>query len=373
MATIIQQLKGTAAEIAAKTYAVGVLVWNETNKRWHGGDGVTAGGIPMARYDERNDGSIGYLQEVKTDTYAVVAEDNGKVLVANKATAMMFNLGAVATLGAKFVFIAKNIGAGALSITPNGAETIDGVAGAINLPTGSSVMMKCDGTNWRTFFSNGDVTGASIHNSTEKTVLADTDEFGVADSAAAWLLKKVTLLNLAKEMKWRSRGIGELYMADTSKAGVDVPPSSHSSMVWVELTAGLTGPGGFNDGKLTSETVSGSYPLVTATAIVSVSSSPLFGQSIDLINTEGRILRPSSSPGTKQNDALQNITGSVGMRNSITSSTAGAFTTATGDGNTRGDGGSISGKFNFDASLVARTDVETRMKNVGVKAYMRVK
>lgn len=154
MATIIQQLKGTAAEIAAKTYGVGVLVWNETTKRWHGHDGATAGGIPMAREDQKNDGSFAYLEEVKVDDYAVVVGDKGLVLIANKATAITFTLAAAADLGPNFNCAIKNIGAGTLTIAASGAETIDGAA-SISLASGGAIMVRGNGTLFRSFFATG--------------------------------------------------------------------------------------------------------------------------------------------------------------------------------------------------------------------------
>lgn len=193
MATIISQLKGTAAEIAAKVLGNGVLAWNETTKQWHGGDGATAGGFPMAREDGKNDGALGYLQEVKTNDYAVLAADSGKMLVANKATAINFTLPAVASLTSKFVIGIKNVGAGPLSVTPNGAELIDGVNVAITIPTNASVVLKGDATSFRTYFSNGDVTGNAINNAATLTGvnLADNDKLGVFDVSAGALASLV--------------------------------------------------------------------------------------------------------------------------------------------------------------------------------------
>ncbi|QEE47493.1 hypothetical protein FVA81_24070 [Rhizobium sp. WL3] len=190
MVTIIKQLTGTAAEIAARVLPARVLVWNETAMRWHGGDGVTAGGIAMARFDERNDGSLGYEQRVETDAAnAVTVADIGRVIIGNRATAIAFNLDPAASLTSKFAAIFKNIGAGAMTVVPNGAQLIDGVAAAINVPTGSSVIIKGDGTSFRTFLANGDVTGAAINGATALTGanLADNDKLGVYDASAASL------------------------------------------------------------------------------------------------------------------------------------------------------------------------------------------
>ncbi|TBY41584.1 hypothetical protein [Rhizobium leguminosarum] len=211
MATIISQLKGTATEIAAKVLGNGVLAWNETTKRWHGGDGATAGGFAMAREDEKNDGALGYLQEVKTNDYAIGLGDIGKALVANKATGITFTLVNAATLTSKFVAVIKNVGAGTLSLAPTGAELIDGVNAAISIATNSSLIIKGDGSSFRTYVSNGDVTAAAIHNATGKTTLADNDELGVIDSAASNVLKKVLFSNLIASIFTTARKIANAY------------------------------------------------------------------------------------------------------------------------------------------------------------------
>lgn len=154
MATPISQLKSTAAVLATKTLAAGLLVWNETAKRWHGGDGVTVGGIPMAREDQKNDGSFAYLEAVKINDYAIVAADKGICLIANKATSITFTLAAAATLGANFNCAIKNIGAGTLTIAATGAETIDGAA-SLSIASGGAIMLRGNGNSFRSFFATG--------------------------------------------------------------------------------------------------------------------------------------------------------------------------------------------------------------------------
>ncbi len=179
---------------------------------------------------------------------------------------------------------------------------------------------------------------------------------------------------LVSDLKWLSKAVGEFYFADDGVTGVDIPPSSTSgSTVWVELTAGLTGSGQFNENKLTSESVSGSAPLVLATAVVSLSGSPMNGQTIRLLNTERRILRAGSA-GTLQNDALQNITGSIASAQESFSGATGALAVgAAGTANRPNNGTASTNGLTFDASLVARTDTETRMKNIGVRVFRRIK
>jgi len=190
MATQIQHRRGSTAQHATFTGAIGEITVDTSKKVAVVHDGSTAGGVPLARDDQKNDGSLGYAQEIKTDNYAVVASDAGKMLIANKATAITFTLGAAASLTSKFVAIFKNINAGALSIAPTGAELIDGANTAITVPTGTSVLIKGDGSSFRTYLSNGDVTGNAINTAPALTGanLADNDKLGVYDVSAGALV-----------------------------------------------------------------------------------------------------------------------------------------------------------------------------------------
>lgn len=138
-------------------------------------------------------------------------------------------------------------------------------------------------------------------------------------------------------------------------------PPNNASYRYVKLTAGDT----YNTGLLTSEVVSGSSPLVLATAIISLAGSPLNGKAISLINTERRALRAGSS-GVSQSDQLQGF---------------GLTGTGTGGGTTRAfDSWGASGSAPFiyispvsdGANGTPRTGDETRGKNIGVTYYMRV-
>lgn len=190
MATQVQHRRGSTAQHATFTGAIGEITVDTTKKTAVIQDGSTAGGIPLARDDQKNDGSLGYAQDVKTDNYSVVAADAGKMLVANKATAITFTLGAAASLTSKFVAVFKNINAGALSIAPTGAELIDGANMAVTVQAGASVLIKCDGSSFRTYLSNGDVTGNAINTAPALTGanLSDNDKLGVYDVSAAGLV-----------------------------------------------------------------------------------------------------------------------------------------------------------------------------------------
>jgi hypothetical protein len=153
----------------------------------------------------------------------------------------------------------------------------------------------------------------------------------------------------------------------------------------VELTAGLTGSGAYNEGILTTETVGGSSPLITATAVINLTDSPLNGKTIRLINTERRFIRPGSA-GTLQDDTFQGFSGVINLRvmsggQSIITGYNGPFilNAASGSGQSRldaGGGGVLSADtLTFDPANASgvRTSGETRVRNIGVKYYRRIK
>ncbi|WP_245456613.1 hypothetical protein [Rhizobium hidalgonense] len=261
----------------------------------------------------------------KSGAYTALAVDDNAVLRFT-ATATL-SLTAAATLAAnwRITIIADG---GDVTIDPDASETIDGAA-TLLVPNGGWVNVFCSGS---AFFTNKTAAqGAAIAN-----------------------------------MKWRSRFIGEVVYANTAITGAETPPTSVTDTVWIELTSGLTGVGQFNNAKLTSESISGSAPLVLATAAISYAGSAMNGQTIRLINTESRILRPSISPGTIQDDAFQGHRHPTGT----TVFTGGAGGIGTGSGNinplTIGD------PTTDGTNGTPRTASETRMKNIGVKAYMRI-
>lgn len=222
-------------------------------------------------------------------------------------------------------------------------------------------------TTGRAKMANGFVNTAKL---ADGVLSADTT--GRAKMADGYLTSAKFASATLTDLKWLSKGIGEFYVADDNVAGVDIPPTSSTLYRYVELTSGLTGSGQYNESCLASESVSGSAPLVLATAVVSLSGSPMNGQTIRLLNTERRMLRAGSA-GTLQNDALQNVTGTISGGQEVLSGT-GPFTSgAAGASNRPNNGTSATQGLNFDLSLVARTDTETRMKNIGVRIFRRIK
>ena len=179
--------------------------------------------------------------------------------------------------------------------------------------------------------------------------------------------------------------IGGYVTAQTDLAGAEEPdPNTH-----IKLEAGLTGAGQYNEGKLGSESVTGSAPLVVATAEIVDAESPLNGQVVHLLETERRFLRAGEA-GTVENDQMQRITGDTQQQTNrgvfrdrpndggaLQSPAQGYISYSTSTQNTFGTNSFAGLFFNSANSPDARasntTDGETRAKNIGVSVYMRIK
>jgi hypothetical protein len=97
-------------------------------------------------------GSSTLTISAKTGAYTVVAGDLGTIINCTGGTSFTVALTAAATLGSGFncwIWNTSNTAADAITINPNGAETIDGVATLI-LRRGEGTQIVCDGTNFQT-------------------------------------------------------------------------------------------------------------------------------------------------------------------------------------------------------------------------------
>lgn len=198
-------------------------------------------------------------------------------------------------------------------------------------------------------------------------------------AGTAWIdlcpLESPLITRSDSDLRWLSKPIGEPFPLWTHIPGVQEPPTGSSEYRFIKLTA--SDP--YNDGVLTGESVSGSAPLVTATAVIDYPDSPLHGQTVHLLNTERRVLRPGNS-GLLQDDALQNIVGSLnraGFNRVVFSNGTGPFALDGGSdnfipANPSGPASTWTGDISFDASRAVRTANETRMRNIGADYYMRI-
>tara|TARA_R110000868_G_scaffold187781_4_gene430440 strand:+ start:15360 stop:15920 length:561 start_codon:yes stop_codon:yes gene_type:complete len=165
---------------------------------------------------------------------------------------------------------------------------------------------------------------------------------------------------------WALQPIGSPFPLWTHLTGVTAPPTDNANYRYIKLTASDS----YNTGVLTGESVSGSAPLVQATAAISDSGSALNGQTVRLINTERRVLRAGSS-GTVESDALQ------GHRHGQVASFWIGSTALQG---ISGSGYSfalsslaITDPITDGANGTPRTASETRPKNIGADYYMRIR
>lgn len=104
----------------------------------------------------RSDDSVApdFPVSAKTANYTVVAGDVGKEFEFDSAAAVTCSLPAAATAGNGFNTILRNNGAGALTVDPDGAESIDGEA-SLMLGTDECYWIRSNGTSWGTLKPKG--------------------------------------------------------------------------------------------------------------------------------------------------------------------------------------------------------------------------
>lgn len=154
---------------------------------------------------------------------------------------------------------------------------------------------------------------------------------------------------------WSLKAIGETVRLRDDLTGVDPPPTDRTYR-YIKLTAGEDGTGGYNEGALGNESVSGSAPDIDATAEIILTDSPLFGETVRLINTTREFERPGDA-GTVQADAFR-------------AHSHGYLRPDTASG---GDGGSPSIESRSGQQTDPEGGDETRPRNIGVTVYMRIK
>mgnify|MGYP001086013760 CR=1 FL=1 len=294
-------------------------------------------------------------------TYSAVKADHNQLWRATGTVTI--NLAAAATLTEGWCLVVQADG-GNVTVDPAGSEQINGAA-TLSVISGTISVIICTGTAFRSYQSFDDTLlggAAFLDVGTTAGTVAAGDDARFSDA-------------------WAMQPIGVPIPLMDNLAGVAAPPKDKAYR-YVLLTAGEAGSGKYNNGILTSESVTGTAPLVVATAVISLAGSPVNGSTINLINTERRFLRAGSA-GSVQNDAMQQITGAFDLRvtnngANITSLHTGALSSGTGTDNATVQAtstGPTDTRILFDSanSPSARTDTETRSKNIGVTYYMRIK
>ena len=163
--------------------------------------------------------------------------------------------------------------------------------------------------------------------------------------------------------------VGESFPLWDHLPGVE-PPDNSGSAKYIRLTAGESGAGDYNEGLLTNESVTGSGPLLVATA--QIASGPLSGQTVHLVNTMAAHITPGIS-GNYHPDQMQRITGEVSFAAQRTTN-SGAFSSGSSQNRLTGPQEGTTGAAYFDSadSPGARTGDHTNTKRVEATYYMRV-
>lgn len=137
----------------------------------------------------------GQVVTLSNASETLVAGYNGDNVLLNRASAMTLGATAAATLGAGYMVILSNINTGTVTFDPDGAETVDGAA-SIAIPGGTSVVLFCDGTNWRSMLWGGNplpvavggtgaATAAAALNTLKAASVGAHSNLGIAASVAA--------------------------------------------------------------------------------------------------------------------------------------------------------------------------------------------
>lgn len=150
------------------------------------------------------------------------------------------------------------------------------------------------------------------------------------------------------------------------------PPTNDPRFRYVLCSAGATGAGGYNDGVLVGEIVTGTSPLVTATATVNLANSPMNGQAIHLINTEGRFVGAGDTESV-ENDSIQNIIGDrISSPYLPATPPTGAFQLGADAGSSYSGGAGAFKFVSFNASNVVRTSDHTQPRTHRLPHYRRI-
>ena len=120
----------------------------------------------------------------------------------------------------------------------------------------------------------------------------------------------VTLGQFIEATQWLGTAVSETKTLMTNNAAL-YPPTDSALFRYILLTAGEDGVGGYNEGLLINETITGSGDLVEATAEINMPSSPLHGTVVHLMNTEESVIVAGEAAGVFALDQMQRIVGTA--------------------------------------------------------------
>ncbi|WP_417585152.1 hypothetical protein [Pelagibacterium sp.] len=145
-------------------------------------------------------------------------------------------------------------------------------------------------------------------------------------------------------------------------------PPTDQAFRYIKLTASDA----YNVAVLVSESISGSAPVIEATAVVDLDGSPFDGESVRLINTERRFIRPGSA-GTLENGEL-----AAHNHDLLIDNNAGSIGANSGAGRLRAASSNLgriaepSSPSTNTSSIDSSGGSETRPRNIGFDYYIRI-
>ena len=191
--------------------------------------------------------------------------------------------------------------------------------------------------------------------------------------------------NIIRDIPWLGTAVSETKTLMTNDANL-YPPTDSALFRYILLTAGEDGVGGYNEGVLINETLTGSDDLIEATAEINMPSSPLHGTVVHLMNTEETVIVAGETAGVFALDQMQRITGDLGGANMGIARDSGSPQSFSGgalssDGTTStitqsGTNLAVKIKFNSsdspDARTSATTEGSTKPKRVSAQVFLRI-
>jgi hypothetical protein len=143
--------------------------------RCEGGDNWRCVSAPPSWFAAVSNAGLNLPVSSKSGSYAMLAGDKGSEIQFTTAGATL-GLLAAATAGNGATLAIRNAAAsGDVTIDPNGAETLDGLATRLLRP-GDRVLIRCDGTSWATVSGAYSFTTAEINLA---AAMASTDAHGL--------------------------------------------------------------------------------------------------------------------------------------------------------------------------------------------------
>jgi len=132
----------------------GIKAVNQTLLNLVQGNSITIKDDPLGAGDITFTGAVGGINE-QTGSYTILFSDRNSLVILNSASAKTFTLPATPP-DANWIVFVQNIGAGILTLSPNG-RNIDGGASSLTLFQNDGLIVFTDGTNYFTCRGMGTV------------------------------------------------------------------------------------------------------------------------------------------------------------------------------------------------------------------------